>query len=281
MILDMHMHIYPCEQALAEGVADHMAADEVLGVIAGAAEKALVISLPRSPKCDNALYRQNNKSVAATIAGRKALNAVCSVNVQDPPAAMAELKNCIETLGFVGLKIHPNTQRIYPNDSSLFPLYEQMSRYGLPVLFHCGGIGITPKQDKYGDPVYVDDVACAFPQLPIIMAHGGRGHYTVAAMLARKHENVYADVGANFSKLKGGEHILMRRLVSEFKIWTGSVDKLLLGSDHPFYSTEKTLETLRACCGKTAEGVEILDEDIERIINENAGAFCKKYGLFY
>jgi predicted TIM-barrel fold metal-dependent hydrolase len=48
---------------------------------------------------------------------------------------------------------------------------------------------------KYGNPIFFDDVATDFPELSIVLAHGGRGPWYEEAMtMLRLHKNVYIDV---------------------------------------------------------------------------------------
>ncbi|NIO07626.1 MAG: amidohydrolase family protein, partial [Deltaproteobacteria bacterium] len=48
---------------------------------------------------------------------------------------------------------------------------------------------------KYGDPLFLDDVAIDFPQLTILLAHSGRPFwYEQAFWMARRHENVYMEI---------------------------------------------------------------------------------------
>ena len=68
--------------------------------------------------------------------------------------------------------------RFYPNDRAVYPLYEVVAEAGLPALFHTGHSGMGSGLPggggirlKYSNPMYVDDVAVDFPEMPIILAH--------------------------------------------------------------------------------------------------------------
>jgi len=89
-----------------------------------------------------------------------------------------EARRLIEHFGVRGFKFHPPLQAFYPNDRSAYVLYEVIAEAGLPALFHTGhsGIGTGMRGGggvhlKYGNPMYLDDVAVDFPDMPIIMAH--------------------------------------------------------------------------------------------------------------
>ena len=202
----------------------------------------------------------------------------CTANVEDIPFSLNEIRRCIEEKGCKGLKLHPNSQKFFPNEERLYPIYELMQEYQLPITFHTGGIGAKLYLDEYGLPKYFDEVACKFPDLPIIMGHAGRGYYNETAQILRKYPNVYADISANIARLPGQEHLLLKRLLQEVKLWTGSVDKLFFGSDFPVYSQAYTAILLNRCKDEEDE-ISITEEDLKKIKSENAINFLKKYKM--
>ena len=97
--------------------------------------------------------------------------------------------------GAVALKIHPVHAGIAPNDRELYPAYARCVERGVPVIFHTGPSFFPGASSKYGDPVLVDDVLRDFPDLTVVLAHGGRGwSYDAAASLALTRENVWLDL---------------------------------------------------------------------------------------
>src|SRR5260370_36430029 len=60
----------------------------------------------------------------------------------------------------------------------MYELYEGIAAAKLPALFHTGQTAVGQGAGagggirlKYGNPIYLDDVAVDFPDMPIIMAH--------------------------------------------------------------------------------------------------------------
>ena len=99
------------------------------------------------------------------------------------------------TLGAVGLKLHPVHGGFSPNDPALYPVYWLCQQRGLPVIFHCGTSVFPGATNRYADPVLVEDVARDFPNLTIVLAHGGRGWwYDAAAFMTLMRENVWIEV---------------------------------------------------------------------------------------
>src|SRR3984957_10891129 len=103
-------------------------------------------------------------------------------------------------LGIRLIKIHPPHQLLYPNDylngvKELEIIYRAAEANGVPVMFHTGTSIFPGARNKYGDPIYIDDVAIDFPQLQILLAHGGRPLWMdTAFFLLRRHPNVYLDI---------------------------------------------------------------------------------------
>jgi predicted TIM-barrel fold metal-dependent hydrolase len=98
-------------------------------------------------------------------------------------------------LGAVGLKLHPVHARFAPNEAVLWPLYVRCQDAGLPVVFHCGTSVFPGAVNRYADPGLVDEVAGAFPDLKIVLAHGGRGWwYDAAAFIAQMRANVWIEL---------------------------------------------------------------------------------------
>ena len=66
----------------------------------------------------------------------------------------------------------------------------------MPVVFHCGTSVFPGAVNRYADPALVDEVAGAFPDLKIVLAHGGRGWwYDAAAFITQMRANVWIELG--------------------------------------------------------------------------------------
>jgi len=103
-------------------------------------------------------------------------------------------------LGIRLIKIHPPHQLLFPNAylngvKDLEIIYRIAEREGIPIMFHTGTSIFPGARNKYGDPIYLDDVAVDFPKLHILMAHGGRPLWMdTAFFLVRRHPNVFLDL---------------------------------------------------------------------------------------
>jgi len=165
-----------------------------------------------------------NEKVAELCAGRPQLIPFASLNPHLSNRPARELRRLVEVYGFRGLKLYPTYQFFYPNDRELYPVYAVAEELGLPVMFHTGSSVFRGSRLKYGDPLYLDDVAVDFPDLAIVMAHSGRGFwYDRAFFLARLHQNVYMEISG----------IPPRRLLEHSPELERLAHKVIWGSDWP------------------------------------------------
>ena len=132
-------------------------------------------------------------------------------------------------LGIRLIKIHPPHQLLFPNDylngvKELEIIYRAAEANGIPVMFHTGTSVFPGARNKYGDPIYLDDVAVDFPKLKILMAHGGRPLWMDSAFfLLRRHPNVYLDISS----------IPPKALLKYFPRLEEIAHKTLFGTDWP------------------------------------------------
>jgi len=127
------------------------------------------------------------------------------------------------------IKIHPPHQLLFPNDylngvTELEIIYRAAEANGIPIMFHTGTSIFPGARNKYGDPIYLDDVAVDFPKLRILMAHGGRPLWMdTAFFLLRRHSNVYLDISG----------IPPKSLLEYFPRLPEIAHKTMFGSDWP------------------------------------------------
>lgn len=101
----------------------------------------------------------------------------------------------LDDLGFKGIKLYPTYQHFYMNDPSLYGMYDACQERGWPVMAHTGSSIFPGSRLKFGDPLYFDDVVVDFPDLKMLIVHGGRGMwYEQAMFLAQFHKNIYLEV---------------------------------------------------------------------------------------
>jgi len=102
--------------------------------------------------------------------------------------------------GTCGLKLYPTYNCFYPNDNMVYPVYVAAERLQIPVMVDTGSSVFAGSRLKYGDPVYLDDMAVDFLRPSQLITYGGRPFwYDQAMALATLHPNVYVEVGCRLS----------------------------------------------------------------------------------
>ncbi|HEX6964586.1 MAG TPA: amidohydrolase family protein [Gemmatimonadaceae bacterium] len=126
------------------------------------------------------------------------------------PTTTRDAKSAVEELVRMGvrvLKVHPPHQGFAANAytqglDALADIYRTCEARGLPVMVHTGTSIFPGARSKYGNPMELDDVAIDFPDLQIIMAHGGRPLYMAEAFfILRRHPRVWLDLSGIPPKL--------------------------------------------------------------------------------
>lgn len=127
-------------------------------------------------------------------------------------------------LGARGIKVHPAVQAMRPDARRCIALYHQCADRGLPVLWHCGPVGIEPRLGRYLSQVrhYVDAIRRC-PRTLFFLGHSGALQLDQALELARAHDNVVLELASQ--SLSG-----MRRIFER-----GPTDRVVFGTDWPFY----------------------------------------------
>jgi uncharacterized protein len=175
--------------------------------------------------------------------------------------AVRMAKRQIDEYGVKGFKFHPSSQGFYPNDHVAYPVYEVIAAAGLPALFHTGQTGAGADirggggiRLAYSNPIYLDDVAVDFPDMPIILAHPSFPWQEEALSVATHKPQVYIDLSGWSPKYFAP--ILVQYANTLLK------DKVLFGTDFPVLTPERWMADLE----KTA----IRDEVKPGIFKDNA-----------
>jgi predicted TIM-barrel fold metal-dependent hydrolase len=195
-----------------------------------------------------------NEEVAELCREADCLIPFCNINPFLVADLAAELERYVTEMGFRGMKLYPTYQHFYPNDSRLYPLYAKAQELGIPVMLHTGSSVFRGARLKYGDPLYLDDVAVDFPDLTLLMVHSGRGFwYDRAYFLAKLHANVYMEISG----------LPPQKLLDYFPELERVADKVVFGSDWPGMPyIGRNIELIR--------GLPLKEETKEKILGGNA-----------
>ncbi len=166
-------------------------------------------------------------------------------------------------MGFRVFKLYPTYQHFYPNESFLYPLYEVAQDLGIPIMVHTGSSIFKGARIKYGDPIYLDDVAVDFPELKILLVHGGRGlFYDRAFFLAKLHKNVYLEISG----------LPPENLLKYFPELEKISDKVIFGSDFPSTGqVKKNIEGIKKLPLSANTKIKILGGNAKKILKIKGG----------
>lgn len=185
--------------------------------------------------------------------------------------AIQEVRRCKEELGLHGIgEFNPARQHFYPNDPRFYPVWEEIQKHKLPVLFHSGmaaaGAG-TPggmgTKLKYTQPIYIDEVAADFPELQIISAHPSWPWQAESLAVARHKANVYIDLSGWAPKYFSPELVQYVNTIIQ--------DKVMFGSDWPALTVERWMEEFNQISIKPEVRPKILLENAKKFFNLKLG----------
>ena len=179
----------------------------------------------------------------------------------DHPDPAAEIEHLVLDLGIRALKLHPPHQLFRPNAyvdgerPELVALYDACQKHRLPVIFHTGTSVFPRARNRFSDPLFVEDLAIDFPELTIVLAHGGRPLWMeTATFLARRFPNVWLEISG----------VPPNRLLDYFPQLPRLTEKVLFGTDWPGPGVRDIGENLKAF-----RALPLPAEAQRRILEEN------------
>jgi predicted TIM-barrel fold metal-dependent hydrolase len=183
----------------------------------------------------------------------------------DPAGDVSRLRD----LGIRALKVHPPHQLVQANEyiqgfEAQARIYERAQELGMPVMVHTGTSVFPGARNRFADPMAVDDVACDFPRLRIVLAHGGRPLFMETCFfLVRRHPNVWLDVSG----------IPPRQLPDYFPRLETIAGKVLWGTDWPAPGVPSPRRNVEEFLG-----LPLSEPAKQRILRDNAESFFELGG---
>lgn len=216
-----------------------------------AVDKAIVFGIAESPQAsketeafatafeDRNLGSVNDATAELVRTHPDKLIGFLSVRPQDP-RCLEEIERCVSDLGLKGIKLGPNYQNFDPLGQDAFRIFKRAQELKLPIVFHTGTSPVREANLDFAHPRHFDQVAVAFPELKMVLAHMGHPWQTTTIAVIRKHPNVYSDISALFYRPWSFYNCM--RLAEEW----GVLHKLIFGSDYPVSTPAENMAGIRS-----------------------------------
>jgi predicted TIM-barrel fold metal-dependent hydrolase len=216
-------------------------------------DRALVLPIAFGLPFGDDLSERWLQAIAEAGAGGRLLPGA-SVHPRDPEAVDKLRRYAAQ--GARAVKLHPAAQRFFPDAPEAMPIYEECARLGLPVVFHGGRAGIEPAYThQFTLMRHYEGALRRFPELPFVIGHAGARDVADAIPLAQRHANAWLGI-------HGQGVTVLRELIERV-----GADRLLFGSDWPFYHLAATLaKVLIVTEGHPDERTAILRGNAERLL---------------
>lgn len=119
------------------------------------------------------------------------------VPLADPEASARQLDRCVKEWGMTGLSLIPFFDNIPISDPRCRPVLEKANELGLPIWLHGGQnfnnrVGLDVSHIRH-----IDLVAAAYPDLVILIGHGGWPWISDAVAICQRHDNVYLEFSSH------------------------------------------------------------------------------------
>jgi len=203
--------------------------------------KIAAVIFPVDAERETGFRRYHNEEVAQIAAENDdILIPFASIDPHKGKAGAREARRLVREFGVKGFKFHPTMQGFYPNDRMAYELYEAIADEGAITLFHTGQTGVGSGMRggmgmrlKYSNPMYLDDVAVDFPDMPIVLAHPSFPWQEEALSVCQHKPNVYIDLSGWSPKYF--PEILIKYANTMLR------KKMLFGSDWPAITPDRWL----------------------------------------
>lgn len=135
--------------------------------------------------------------------------------------------------GARGMKLHPNGQFLAPDAPPVVHFCGRCGARDLPVLFHCGPVGIEPKAaERRSQANRYERTIAENPGTTFVLGHSGALQHRVAIEFAAKYPNTWFELSClGLSALREVLEVV-------------PPERVLYGTDWPFYHQSLTMARL-------------------------------------
>lgn len=257
-IIDTHAHIFPTKIALkATGsigefynipMQGNGEIDDLLALGSSAGVNGYIVNSTATTKQQ---VRAINNFIANSIEDKENVWGLATLHPGLSDAEIAYEMDFALKNGLIGIKLHPDFQKFYIDDPSVFKLYEAAAGV-LPILFHTGD-----SRYDYSSPRRLAKIAKEFKDLKCIGAHFGGYCRWEEVDCYRGLENVFFDTSSSLYKLEKEQSLHIIQMLG--------VDKFMFGVDYPMWKPDFEIQNIL--------NLDLNINDTEKIFYKNAENF--------
>ena len=239
---------------IAESVASYR--ERKIGLVMFTVDAEAQMGRRRIPNEEIAEAAQQNQDMMIAFA---------SIDPHKGKMGAREARRLVEEHGVKGFKFHPTVQGFYPQDKMAWPIYEVVAEFGMPAIFHSGHSGIGSGMRcggglrlEYSNPMHLDDVAIAFPDMQIVIAHPSWPWQDEALSVAMHKPNVWIDLSGWSPKYFPPQLVQYANTLLK--------DRVLFGSDYPLITPDRWLKDFAEAGFRDEVKPLILKENAVRLL---------------
>jgi len=194
---------------------------------------------------------------------------VCFGSVHPYRFDVRQQVDALAKMGARGLKFHPAVQLVGADDRRAMKLYRLCAQYKLPILFHCGPVGIETRLGRRLSQVKRYERAIAEnPDVDFVLGHAGALQVDEAIGYASKYPNVYYEIASQGLPA-------VERLIDSLP-----EGRLMTGSDWPFYHPATAIAKVLLATEKKNEKMRraVLHDNAARLLKLPSRASAKRAG---
>ena len=269
MIIDFHTHIFP--DKIAERTISHLASrggrqpsfdGTERGLLANMKSTGVDISLthpvitaPKQFDSVTAFADEVNRRYS-DIEGKRLIS---FAGIHPACCEIGEKMKLIKSLGFLGVKIHPDYQDTPINDESYVEILKYAMEYDLVVITHAGVDGAYRDRGPMCTPERVIDLIRRVPHGKLVLGHLGGNEMTEEVYDMLCGEDLYLDTALvlDYIDEKSFKKILDKH----------GEDRILFATDAPWADARSYIERIRSFgLGEKVEN-KIFFENAKKLIN--------------
>jgi len=174
--------------------------------------------------------------------------------------AVRDLVGAVASHGIKGAAIDPYLARVPADAARYYPVYAKCCELGIPVVVTTGPASLVPGAVMdHAAPRHIDTVARDFPELRLIVSHGGYPWVNEAIMVAQRNRNVFLEISEYEMFPQSEAYVQAANTIIQ--------DKLLFASAHPFVDFRDALAVYA--------GLPFTDQIRRKVMHDNAAAIIR------